>query len=92
MVRVQTWAAGVGAPGSPLPHLPQSQSQSQKDGLVVGDVLSGLAAVPAAPAGVGQMMTGGLSLAPGGQGPALGAEDPTTMAQTPAGLFPGAVV
>lgn len=87
MVHVQTWAAGVGAPGSPLPHLPQSQSRSQTDGLVVGDVLSGLAAVPAAPAGVGQMMTGGLSLAPGIEG----AEDPT-VAQTPAGLFPGAVV
>lgn len=34
------------------------------------------------------MMTGGLSQAPGIEG----AEDPTTMAQTPAGLFPGAVV
>lgn len=33
------------------------------------------------------MMTGGLSLAPGIEG----AEDPT-VAQTPAGLFPGAVV
>lgn len=86
MVLVQTWAAGAGTPGNPPQHLLQSRSLT--DGLVEGAVLSGLAAVPAAPAGVGQMMTGGLSpteteaLAPGVEGQALDAED----------LTPGAVV
>lgn len=96
MVLVQTWAAGAGTPGSPQPHLPRSQSRSQTDGHAEEAVPSGLAAVAAAPAGVGQMTTGGLTpteaLAPGVEGPALGAEDLTPGAQTPAGLSHGAVV
>lgn len=94
MVLVQMWAAGAGTPGSLPPHLLQSRSLT--DGLAEGAVPSGLAAVPAAPAGVGQMMTGGLSPmeteAPGVEGQALDAEDLTPGAQTPAGLSPGAVV
>lgn len=62
MVLAQTWAAGVGIPGSPLPHLSQSQSQSQTDAPAEEEAgPSGLAAVAAAHAGIGQMMTGDLS-------------------------------
>lgn len=93
MVLVQTWAAGVGTPGSPPPHLLRSRSQSQTDVLAEMAVPSGLAAVAAAHAGI-QMMTGDLveteGLAPGIEGPALGVEDPTPGAQTPVGLVPGA--
>lgn len=91
------WAAGAGTPGSPPSHLLQSQSQSrsQTDVHAEGAVPSGLAAVPAAHAGMQQMMTGGLStvgLAPGVEDPALGVEDLTPGAQTPANLAPGAVL
>lgn len=93
MVLVQMWAAGAGTPGSPLPHLrqSQSQSQSQRDGLVEEAVPSGLAAVAAAPAETGQMMTGDLSPTET-EGLALGGEDPTPGAQIPAGLAPGPAV
>lgn len=92
------WAAGAGTPGSPPPHLRQSQSQNQTDGLVEEAVPSGLAAVAAAHAEMKQMLTGDLSpvetegLAPGVEGPALGVEDQTPGAQIPAGLAPGSVV
>lgn len=77
----------MGTPGSPPPHLLQSRSLT--DGLAEGAVPSGLAAVAAALAGVGQMMTGGLTpteteaLAPGVEGQALDAEDLGPGTQTP---------
>ena len=83
-VLARIWAAGAETPGSPPPHLPQSRNQSQTDGLAVGAVPSGLAAVAAALAGT--QKTGEL------EGLAPGAEDPTPGAQTPAGLAPGAAL
>lgn len=76
-VLAQTWAAGVGTPGSPLPPRRQNRSQSQTDARVPAEeeaALSGLAAVAAAPAGTELMMTGGLNLlAPEAEGRAPGA-------------------
>lgn len=93
-VLARIWAAGAETPGSPPPHLPQSRNQSQTDGLAVGAVPSGLAAVAAALAGTQKTMTGALSAVETGEleGLAPGAEDPTPGAQTPAGLAPGAAL
>lgn len=80
-VLAQTWAAGVGAPGSPR-HRRQSQSQSQSQTEARAPAEeeaapSGLAVVAAAPAGTELMMTGDPNLlAPEAEGPAPGVEAP----------------
>lgn len=83
MVLGQMWAAGVGTPGNPQPHLLRSQSQSQTECLAEEAVPSGLAAVPAAPAEMGQMSP------TEAEGLALEVEDLTPGAQVPADLAPG---
>lgn len=75
-VPAQTWAAGVGAPGSPLPLRRRSQSQSQTDAHAPDEeeaAPSGLVVVAAALAGTELTMTGGPNLlAPEAEGPAPG--------------------
>ena len=78
-------AAGAETPGSPPPHLLQSQNQSQTDVLAAGAVHSGLAAVAAALAGTQKTMTGGLSAMETGEVEDLapGIEDPLQIGLKP---------
>lgn len=88
-VLAQTWAAGAGAPGSPLQHRHRSQSRcrSQTDARAPAEeeaAPSGLVVVAAAHVGTEGTMTGDLNLlAPEAEGPAPGvgtlgvAEDPS---------------
>lgn len=83
------WAAGAGAPGSPLQHRhrSQSRSRSQTDARAPAEeeaAPSGLVVVAAAHVGTEGTMTGDLNLlAPEAEGPAPGvgtlgvAEDPS---------------